>query len=264
MRNIRRSRWRGTIYLTFISDNPDRKAILGALMSNTELAKRLTDKLPSSSSNLFNQWRDHCADCKRCNGPDAKLTRLAAHLACEPDFILCGEAPSHRGCRHSGIAFTSECQLLSGAIPRIPPMSDRLTTKKSPYKERSATIVWKALYDLRIEKRTILWNALPMHPHEPENAQSNRTPPPDEVIKFGKPALEMLVKEFPSATVVAVGKTAEGLLDSMGIDYTSVVHPAAYDGATKFTQGLKSLVGGTPGRTSVDQSLFDCRPKRNR
>ena len=55
----------------------------------------------------------------------------------------------------------------SGEIPRIPPMADRLTVKERPYKERSATIVWKALYNSGIEKRTILWNALQMHPHEP-------------------------------------------------------------------------------------------------
>jgi uracil-DNA glycosylase len=233
-------------------------------MSNNKLAKLLTDKLPPSSPTLFNPWRDHCADCEPCNDPDAKLARLAVHLKCGPGFILCGEAPSHRGCKHSGIAFTSECLLMSGAIPRMPPMSHRLTTKKHPYKERSATIVWKALYNLGIEKRTILWNALPIHPHEPGNEQSNRTPLPAEVDEFGKPALQMLVKEFPSATVVAIGKTAERLLDKMGIAYTPVRHPAARNGATEFTQGLKSLVGGAPAGTAVEQTLFDCRPKRNR
>jgi uracil-DNA glycosylase len=134
-------------------------------MSNNELAKLLTDTLPPGSPTLFNPWRDDCADCKPGNGPDEKLARLAAHLDCNPAFILCGEAPSHRGCRHSGIAFTSECLLLGGAIPRIPPVGHRLTTKERPYKERSATIVWKALYNLGIEERTILWNALQMHPH---------------------------------------------------------------------------------------------------
>src|SRR5208337_238397 len=130
------------------------------MISNTELAKRLTDTLKSTfSPTLFNPWRDHCADCKPCNGPDAKLARLAAHLACNPKFILCGEAPSHRGCRHSGIAFTSERQLLAGEIPRISPVSYRLTSRARPYSESSATIVWGALYNLGIEKRTILWNA---------------------------------------------------------------------------------------------------------
>src|SRR5580704_12520337 len=129
-------------------------------MSNNKLAKLLTDTLPSGLPTLFNPWRDLCNDDEPCNGPDAKLARLAAHLKCNPKFILCGEAPSHRGCRHSGIAFTSEHLLLEGKIPRISRKSHRLTIKKLPYKEGSATIVWNALYSLGIEKRTILWNTL--------------------------------------------------------------------------------------------------------
>jgi hypothetical protein len=212
-------------------------------MSNTELAKRLTDTLKSTfSKELFNPWRDRCADCLPCNGPDVKLARLAAHLACEPDFILCGEAPSHRGCRHSGIAFTSECQLLDERIPRIPKMNHRLTSGANPYFERSAKIVWDELYELGIEKRTILWNALPMHPHRLEDPQSNRTPTSAE-LKIGKLALQKLVEEFPSAKVVAVGRKAEGLLKWMNIPRTYVHHPAR-GGKTAFERELKRFVSG--------------------
>jgi len=104
---------------------------------------------------------------------------------------------------------------------------------------------------LGIEERTILWNALQMHPHKPGKKRSNRRPTSAEINKFGKPALEILVKEFPSATVVAVGKTAERLLESMSIPYEPVRHPA-YGGAAKFAQGLKLLVGGASGRTAVE------------
>jgi hypothetical protein len=51
----------------------------------------------SPSPGVFNPWCDHCEDDEPCNGPDAKLARLAAHLDSDPEFILCGEAPSHRG-----------------------------------------------------------------------------------------------------------------------------------------------------------------------
>ncbi len=210
-------------------------------MSNNKLAKLLTDTLPSGLPTLFNPWRDHCTEDEPCNGPDAKLARLAAHLDCDPEFILCGEAPSHRGCRHSGIAFTSECQLLAGEIPRISQMSCRLTSRADPYSESSATIVWRELYNLGIEKRTILWNALQMHPHELGNEHSNRTPKPSEIKIFGKPALRMLVDEFPLAKVVAVGKNAERLLNSMDVPAAPVRHPA-YGGATAFAQQLKRLV----------------------
>jgi uracil-DNA glycosylase len=213
-------------------------------MSNTELAIRLTDTLKTTfSTKLFNQWRDHCADCLPCNGPDAKLARLAAHLDCKPKFILCGEAPSHRGCRHSGIAFTSERQLLAGEIPGIfIPKGDRLTSKRLSYAERSATIVWKALHELNIEKRTILWNALPIHPHKEGKPHSNR-PPKSAELKLGEDALRMLVDEFPKAKVVAVGRKAQGLLERMGVDAKCVRHPAR-GGERKFREGLKKLVNG--------------------
>ena len=144
--------------------------------------------------------------------------------------------------RHSGIAFTSERLLLRGEIPRISAMNQRLTSRPIPYSEPSATIVWRALYELGIEERTILWNALQMHPHRPGEEQSNRTPTSAE-IQIGKPALKMLVAEFPSAKVVAVGKKAERLLRSMGVPAATVRHPAN-GGAAAFAQELKRLASG--------------------
>jgi hypothetical protein len=214
-------------------------------MSNNRLAKLLTDTLPPSSEKLFNPWRDPCDEDEPCNGPKAKLARLAAHLACDPKFILCGEAAGYQGCRHSGIAFTSEYLLREGKIPGISAMSHRLTSRRLPYREPSATIVWDALRKLSIEKRTILWNALPMHPHERGNEQSNRTPTRDE-LKIGKLALQKLVAEFPSAKVIAIGRKAERSLKSMrvpGVPASCVRHPAR-GGAPKFRQQLKQLVSG--------------------
>jgi hypothetical protein len=212
-------------------------------MSDNKLAKRLTDTLPSGLPTLFNPWRDRCTDDGPCNGPDAKLARLAAHLDCDPKFVLCGEAAGYLGCRHSGIAFTSERLLLNGEIPRISPMNHRLTGRALSYSEPSATIVWRALYKLGIEERTILWNALPMHPHERGNEQSNRTPTSAE-LEFGKPALQRLVAEFPSAKVVAVGKKAGRLLNSMGVVLAATVRHPANGGATAFARELKRLVSG--------------------
>jgi hypothetical protein len=229
-------------------------------MPNRKLAEQLIDTLPSGLPTLFNPWRDHCVEDESCNGPAAKLDRLASHLACAPEFILCGEAAGYQGCRYSGIAFTSERLLLQGEIPRMAPISQRLTRRSSPYSEPSATIVWNALYQLGIEKRTILWNALQMHPHKPEKNQSNRTPTRAE-IQLGKPALQMLIAAFPSAKVVAVGKKAEGLLHSMGVVPAAAVRHPAYGGATLFTQGLELLVGGSHGRTVVEQSRFDFLPE---
>jgi uracil-DNA glycosylase len=226
-------------------------------MPNNKLAKLLTDTLPSGLPTLFNPWHDHCSDDEAGNGPDEKLARLAAHLDCDPEFILCGEAPGYLGCRHSGIAFVSERLLLNGKIPRISSISHRLTSRPLSYSEPSATIVWKALYTLGIEKRSILWNALQMHPHRPGNEQSNRTPTSAE-IEIGRPALQMLVAAFPLAKVVAVGKKAEGLLKSMSVVPAATVRHPANGGATAFAQGLELLVGRSATRAAVEQCLFEC------
>lgn len=211
-------------------------------MQATELAQNLVNTLPRGLPGLFNPWTDSCQVDLPGNGPRDKLARLALHLSCEPEFILCGEAPGYQGCRHSGVAFTSERLLLEGAIPRIAPPRGRLTSRRLPYSEPSATIVWKALKELGIAERTVLWNALQLHPFRPETVESNRTPTTSELM-LGAPAMQMLVAEFPGAKVVAVGRKAELLLQSMGIATAAQVRHPANGGANEFAAGLSALVG---------------------
>lgn len=210
-------------------------------MSKKSLAHRLVATLPYGVDGLFNPWRDECPHDALGNGPAEKLERLVYHLDCKPTFILAGEAPGYQGCRYSGIAFTSERLLGEGSIPRIPALPNRLSTRRLPFSEPSATIVWKTLYRLGIAERTILWNALQLHPYRSDNLWSNRTPTPAE-ISLGEPALRMLIEAFPSAKIVAVGKKSEGLLHDMGIPTAGSVRHPANGGATAFAAGLKSLM----------------------
>jgi len=208
---------------------------------NLSLARSLVEPLPSGVAGLFNPWRDRCPHDAAGNGPVEKLNRLALHLDCQPEFILAGEAPGYQGCRYSGIAFTSERLLCEGAVPRIPAVPGRLSTRRLPFSEPSATIVWKTLYRLGIADRTLLWNAMQLHPYRPDNLWSNRTPTPDE-IKLGEPALRILIATFPAARIVAVGKKSEGLLRDMGIPIAGSVRHPANGGATAFAAGLKELM----------------------
>lgn len=210
-------------------------------MSAASLARRLVATLPAGRAGLFNPWADSCPHDAAGNGPQQKLERLAAHLDCDAQFILVGEAPGYQGCRYSGIAFTSERLLGEGAIPRIPALGHRLSTRKLPFSEPSATIVWKTLYRLGIAERTILWNAMQLHPHRADNLWSNRTPQPAE-IALGAPAMRMLKEAFPNARIVAVGKKAEGLLHEMGIETAGAVRHPANGGATEFAKGLQELL----------------------
>lgn len=209
--------------------------------SRLSLARKLIAVLPAGMPGLFNPWHDHCPYDADGNGPAEKLERLALHLDCEPEFILTGEAPGYQGCRYSGIAFTSERLLGEGAIPRIPALPGRLSTRRLPFSEPSATIVWKTLYRLAIAERTILWNAMQLHPHRQDNLWSNRTPTPEE-IRLGEPAMRLLIEAFPRAKIVAVGKKAEGLLGEMQIKIAGAVRHPANGGATEFTSGLQALI----------------------
>jgi uracil-DNA glycosylase len=230
----------------------------GREMARIDLARKLVETLPGGMPGLFNPWTDRCSEDEPCNGPESKFLRLAAHLDCEPEFILCGEAPGYQGCRHSGIAFTSERLLLLGKIPRIPVLNQRLTNRKNPYSEPSATIVWNSLYALGIESRTILWNALQLHPHRPGEDQTNRTPTNAE-IELGRPALRILVAAFSSAKIVAVGKKAEMLLRSMDLIPAATVRHPANGGASAFAEGMRLVSGQVPKKAATERSLFDDR-----
>jgi hypothetical protein len=210
-------------------------------MPKLSLAHSLIETLPSGLPGLFNPWKDKCPHDAAGNGPVEKLERLSLHLDCDPEFILAGEAPGYQGCRYSGIAFTSERLLGEGAIPRIPALSGRLSTRRLPFSEPSATIVWKTLYRLGIAERTILWNAMQLHPYRPDNLWSNRTPTPAE-ISLGEPALRLLIEAFPSAKIIAVGKKSEGLLREMAIPIAGSVRHPANGGANEFAAGLKNMM----------------------
>lgn len=207
-----------------------------------KLALELSNSLPTDAPGLFHPWLHHCEGDTVLNNADARLERLGRHLACDPEFLVVGEASGYLGMRRSALAFTSEKLLLEGAIPRVPAPAGRLTERRLPYSEPSATIVWRTLKSLGIAENTILWNALPMHPFRPGNVDSNRTPT-DAELMLGKPALELLVQTFPSAKLVAVGKKAELLLGQMGLPVVAQVRHPANGGATAFAQGMARLRG---------------------
>ncbi len=209
-------------------------------MSKADLVDALVATLPRDVPGLFNPWADHCTADLAVNGPEDKKQRLAAHLDCEPRFILCGEAPGYLGCRHSGVAFTSERLLLEGAIPRIAAPAGRLTSRRLPYSEPSATIVWKTLKSLGIAEHVVLWNALQMHPHRPGEFESNRTPTDAELMQ-GAPAMRLLAEAYPHAKLVAIGRKSELLLQRMGLPTAGQVRHPANGGATEFAQGLTAL-----------------------
>ena len=180
----------------------------------------------------FNQYADAGPD----DVPGAAAIRLAnlrAYLAERPgaDVVCLGEAGGYQGMRWSGIAFTSERDLLRWGAPY------RTTCASRTWSEPSGTIVHKVLAELGAEHRVILWNTVPTHPHRPGEPLSNRRPTTAEV-EAGAPLAMRLVELVRPRTVVAVGRIAESVLPA-GTVY--VRHPANAGGPA-FREGIRAIL----------------------
>ena len=205
----------------------------------------LWDDLRSfSAPNVFNPWRDsdvldiHTGS----SAPFNRQLRLIAHFNVDPKYLLIGEAPSYRGCHFSGIPFTSEYLLGIGTVPRIE-QTGRLTHRRMPWREPSAAIVWKALYDAGIADRVIMWNAFAWHPYKPGNRLTNRRPT-DRELEAGMHVLGAVLAHFNGAIPVAIGRVAQGALEQLGITVACTLRHPAYGGAKKFREGLRLLAKG--------------------
>ena len=180
----------------------------------------------------FNQYAEAGPD----DVPGAAAIRvenLRAYLAERPgaDVVCVGEAGGYQGMRWSGIAFTSERDLLRWGAPY------RTTCAARTWSEPSGTIVHKVLAELGAEHRVILWNTVPTHPHRPGEPLSNRRPTTAEV-EAGAPLAMRLVELVRPRTVVAVGRIAESVLPA-GTAY--VRHPANAGGPA-FREGMRAIL----------------------
>lgn len=167
------------------------------------------------------------------------LERMAGRT---PRILLVGEAAGHRGCRLTGIPFTSEAILHQG-VPAYGLFGHdngyALTAERDRVVgEQTATIVWELLQKHR--PLPLLWNALPFHPFRLGHPWSNRTPRVGE-LSLGQPFLHLLLDHFPIETVVAVGNKADDALSRWNIFAHKVRHPS-HGGKVQFTAELLPLL----------------------
>lgn len=186
---------------------------------------------------VFNPWLESDdLDVEPANAPGRRRERLANHFRCEPEIVLIGEAPGYQGCHFSGIPFTNEALLLEGCIPRVT-VDDRITTRPLPWREPAATIMWRQLYELKIEQRIVMWNAFAWHPFKQGNPYSNRKPMAHELLK-GAPVLRSVLDLFAGARVIACGNVAEWTLCKLGVKYDAKVRHPSMGGARDFRKQL--------------------------
>lgn len=160
----------------------------------------------------------------------------------QPTTLLVGEAPGYRGCRLTGVPFTSPTILCAGV------KAHQLLGQENGYqrpaewphiqREASATIVWEAIAALPAPP--LLWNAFPFHPHQPGDPQSNRSPKISDLDR-GRPFLTILLENFPITTIIAIGNKADCALTRWQLPHHKIRHPS-HGGKQAFTTGVFKLV----------------------
>jgi len=167
-----------------------------------------------------------------------RLANLERYLAerSGADVLALGEAAGYQGMRWSGIAFTSERDLARWGPP-YRATSDR----PNGWSEPSGTIVHRVLEELDAERRVILWNTVPHHPHHPGRPLSNRRPTVGEAAA-GAAFAERLIELVQPRLVLAVGRIAEGVLGDRAV---YIRHPAN-GGASAFAAGITAALAASP------------------
>jgi len=189
-------------------------------------------------ASLFNQYHDRDL---RVDRPDAgavrrgNLFRYLSSFAERPSIAIVGEAPGWRGCRFSGVPFTSEAQLCDGVLSFAGQQS---SAAPSPYAENSATIFWRIARPYG--PSFLAWNCVPFHLYRPGDPLSNR-PPTRREIAAHLGLLAALLALLEPRLVVAVGRSAGWALRRMDVPCTYVRHPS-HGGADEFTVGLENAL----------------------
>ncbi|AOF83771.1 hypothetical protein BSY238_328 [Methyloversatilis sp. RAC08] len=208
---------------------------------------------------MFNPWGDH--DPTHDLSPEAPQIRadhlhryLAARLG-RARVLLIAEAPSYSGAKFSGMAMTSERDVLArGAAGHGDDCFDdyfdggfRRTSRELPQLknregmlERTASIVWGAMRDQNWPARDfVLWNAVAYHPHLPGQPLTNRAPSMTERRAL-RPLLEQFLALFPGVPRMAIGRICQASLADMGIEALPARHPS-YGGAPEFRAAVSAL-----------------------
>lgn len=192
------------------------------------------------TSNVFNQYSYEYKEnsIRRKN----LLIYLRQMDKLKPKIILIGEAPGYKGCRLTGVPFTSE-YILMGKMKGVDLFGEdngyRLVGENFRLtKEATATMIWQAL--LRHKIIVLGWNAFPFHPHKKGDGRSNRTPLKAELL-IGEKFIYKMIQIFKIEKLVAMGNKAGESLSQLGIKHQQVRHPAQ-GGKKDFNKGIDLLV----------------------
>lgn len=129
---------------------------------------------------------------------------LAKMQKLNPTVLLVGEAPGYKGCKLTGIPFTSEYQVVHDEF-----FADgfEVLNGESIDKEKSATVVWSVLS--QVKNKPLMWNIYPFHPLA-INGRNGK--PRSRDIKLGRDILDQLLQMFNIKEIYCLGCKASNAM----------------------------------------------------
>lgn len=174
------------------------------------------------------------------------LEYMLEHTSAQPGrrVLLVGEAPGYKGCRITGIPFSSVKVLMSTEHPLFDTIKSQLYLSDDALRdmasENTATIVWQYL----VNKKTVplFWNSFPFHTHPKGKKNKNRAPNSKEIAQ-GIAYLQQLYAIFQPDIVAGVGvkgvECARKAYPELSVKY--IRHPS-YGGKSEFVEGMSSII----------------------
>ena len=213
--------------------------MIGKMSKIWDIIEKEVLRIPSREG-LFNQYKNRNPELDRRNAASIRRKNLWNYLDSfkrVPKILIVGEAPGFKGCRFSGVPFTSEWQLCNEIVPFSGKQS---STERKPRKERTATIFWKTIEELPLQSGDFfVWNSVPLHPHDPVIPLSNKKPEDEEIGEF-VPLLKRIADILNPKKRIALGRKAENTFCIAGIKAEYIHHPAN-DIKGEFKIGMKRL-----------------------
>jgi uracil-DNA glycosylase len=158
----------------------------------------------------------------------------------DPKILLVGEAPGYKGCKLTGIPFSSGEIFQRFDHPFLLQLSQQIKIKDLSG-ENTATIVWEYLTEKGITP--LFWNSFPFHPHAADNPLTNRAPNSQEVQQ-GIRYLQAIAKIYQPEIIAGVGNKGTRCAQLAFPDrhIPAIRHPS-FGGKNQFIAGMEQLLG---------------------
>ncbi len=208
-----------------------------------------------SFDRAFNPYAEACAMHDEPEAPAIRRRNLTlvldAAIASGVASVWIARDLGYRGGRRTGLALTDEVHLaahgnLYGALPLA------RATRGPAMGERTATVIWQVLTDLKLP--IFLWNVFPLHPHERDDPMSNRCHTRAE-RQACRPLLLWLLETLNPRSIIAIGRDAQAALADLDVAADKVRHPS-YGGQAEFIAGAYAHYRLPPRREPQTAELF--------